>query len=41
MKLQSYVYSVVYMSTHHPDKYKFPTPVYVALFTTLLTAYFV
>lgn len=29
------------MASHDPSTYKFPTPVYVALFTTLLTAYYV
>jgi hypothetical protein len=37
---QTYVYSVVYMASHDPSKYRFPTPVYVLLFTTLLTAYY-
>jgi delta24(24(1))-sterol reductase len=36
---QTYVYSVVYMASHEPEKYKFSTPVYIALFGTLLTAY--
>ena len=38
---QTYVYSVVYMVSHEPEKYRFSTPVYVALFGTLLTAYYV
>jgi delta24(24(1))-sterol reductase len=38
---QTYVYSVVYMASHEPEKYRFSTPVYVALFGTLLTAYYV
>lgn len=37
---QTYVYSVVYMASHDPSKYRFSTPVYVLLFTTLLTAYY-
>jgi delta24(24(1))-sterol reductase len=39
--LQTYAYSVVYMASHDPSKYRFPTPVYYALFGTLLTAYYV
>jgi len=39
--LQSYVYSVVYMASHDPSKYRFSTPTYIALYTTLLTAYYV
>ena len=38
---QTYVYSVVYMASHEPEKYQFSTPTYIALFTTLLTAYYV
>ncbi|KAL0065809.1 C-24(28) sterol reductase [Marasmius tenuissimus] len=37
----SYVYSVVYMASHDPSKYQFSTPTYIALYTTLLTAYYV
>ncbi|KIJ55202.1 hypothetical protein M422DRAFT_23816 [Sphaerobolus stellatus SS14] len=37
----SYCYSIVYMSTHHPDTYRFSTAGYIALYTTLLTAYFI
>ncbi|TRM65571.1 ergosterol biosynthesis ERG4/ERG24 [Schizophyllum amplum] len=37
----SYVYSVVYMASHDPSKYRFSTPTYVLLYTTLCTAYFV
>ncbi|KAJ8514585.1 hypothetical protein ONZ45_g7891 [Pleurotus djamor] len=37
----TYVYSVVYMASHDPSKYQFSTPVYVLMFTTLLTAYFI
>ena len=37
---QTYVYSVVYMASHEPEKYRFSTPTYVALFATLLTAYY-
>ena len=40
VRIQSYIYSVVYMSTHDPEKYRFSTPTYVALFTTLLVAYY-
>ena len=29
-----------YMSTHDPENYRFSTPVYVLLFSTLLTAYY-
>ncbi|KAI0035299.1 ERG4/ERG24 ergosterol biosynthesis protein [Vararia minispora EC-137] len=36
----TYAYSVVYMASHDPSKYQFSTPTYVALFTTLLTAYY-
>ena len=39
-QLQTYVYSVVYMASHDPSKYKFSTPTYIALYTTLLTAYY-
>ena len=38
---QSYIYSVVYMASHDPSKYRFSTLGYVALYTTLLTAYYV
>ena len=38
--LQSYVYSVVYMASHDPSKYRFSTATYVVLYTTLLTAYY-
>ena len=38
--LQSYIYSVVYMASHDPSKYRFSTLTYVALYTTLLTAYY-
>ncbi|KIM90426.1 hypothetical protein PILCRDRAFT_812170 [Piloderma croceum F 1598] len=37
----TYVYSVVYMASHDPSMYRFSTPTYVLLFTTLLTAYYV
>jgi len=37
----SYCYSIVYMATHDPSTYRFSTGGYVALYTTLLTAYFV
>jgi delta24(24(1))-sterol reductase len=38
---QTYVYSVVYMASHEPEKYRFSTPAYIALFATLITAYYV
>jgi delta24(24(1))-sterol reductase len=38
---QTYVYSVVYMASHEPEKYRFSTPAYIALFGTLITAYYV
>jgi hypothetical protein len=28
------------MASHDPSKYRFPTPVYVIMFVTLLTAYY-
>ncbi|KAL5513288.1 ERG4_2 [Sanghuangporus vaninii] len=37
----SYVYSVVYMARHDPSEYKFSTPAYIALYATLLTAYYI
>ncbi|KAJ7091410.1 ergosterol biosynthesis ERG4/ERG24 [Mycena belliarum] len=37
----SYNYSVVYMSRHDPSDYRFSTPVYVFMFGTLLTAYYI
>ncbi|PFH51778.1 hypothetical protein AMATHDRAFT_141557 [Amanita thiersii Skay4041] len=37
----SYVYSVVYMASHDPELYRFPTPTYYLLFGTLLTAYYI
>ncbi|KAK7687899.1 hypothetical protein QCA50_009118 [Cerrena zonata] len=37
----SYIYSVVYMASNHPSKYEFSTPVYVLLFGTLLSAYYI
>jgi len=37
----SYIYSIVYMARQDPSKYQFPTFVYVLMFTTLLTAYYV
>ncbi|EJD07687.1 ERG4/ERG24 ergosterol biosynthesis protein [Fomitiporia mediterranea MF3/22] len=37
----TYVYSVVYMASHDPSEYKFSTPAYVALYVTLLTAYYI
>lgn len=39
--LQSYIYSVVYMASHDPEKYRFSTSTYVMLYGTLLTAYYV
>jgi hypothetical protein len=38
---QTYVYSVVYMASHEPEKYQFSTRSYIALFATLITAYYV
>jgi hypothetical protein len=38
---QTYVYSVVYMASHEPEKYRFSTTTYIALFATLITAYYV
>ena len=29
------------MASHEPEKYRFSTPTYIVLFTTLLTAYYV
>lgn len=29
------------MASHEPEKYKFSTPAYIALFCTLITAYYV
>lgn len=40
LPIQSYIYSVVYMATHDPSKYQFSTLTYVALYATLLTAYY-
>ncbi|KAH9027934.1 ERG4/ERG24 ergosterol biosynthesis protein [Lactarius hengduanensis] len=37
----TYVYSVVYMASHEPEKYQFSTRTYIALFATLLTAYYI
>ncbi|TFK65600.1 ERG4 ERG24 ergosterol biosynthesis protein [Pluteus cervinus] len=37
----SYVYSVVYMASHHPSSYEWSTPAYVFIYATLLTAYFI
>ncbi|KAF7794249.1 hypothetical protein EIP86_005382 [Pleurotus ostreatoroseus] len=37
----SYIYSVVYMSTHDPENYRFSTPTYILLYGTLLTAYYI
>ncbi|TDL23613.1 ERG4/ERG24 ergosterol biosynthesis protein [Rickenella mellea] len=37
----TYVYSVVYMASHDPSKYRFSTPTYIALYATLLTAYYI
>lgn len=41
IRLQTYVYSVVYMASHDPSQYKFSTPTYIALYVTLITAYYV
>ncbi|KAG2011795.1 C-14 sterol reductase [Coprinopsis cinerea AmutBmut pab1-1] len=37
----SYVYSVVYMASHDPAKYRFSTFGYVFIYTTILCAYYV
>ncbi|CAL1715031.1 unnamed protein product [Somion occarium] len=37
----SYIYSVVYMASHDPSKYRFSTTTYVALYATLLTSYYI
>ena len=37
---KTYVYSVVYMASHDPSMYRFSTPIYILLFTTLITAYY-
>ncbi|TFY77412.1 hypothetical protein EWM64_g6598 [Hericium alpestre] len=37
----TYVYSVVYMASHEPSEYRFSTPAYIALYMTLITAYYV
>ncbi|EIN05960.1 ERG4/ERG24 ergosterol biosynthesis protein [Punctularia strigosozonata HHB-11173 SS5] len=37
----TYVYSVVYMASHDPENYRWSTPAYVAIYTTLLTAYYI
>ncbi|KAG9092778.1 C-24(28) sterol reductase [Ceratobasidium sp. UAMH 11750] len=37
----TYCYSIVYMASHDPSMYRFSTPTYVALYCTLLTAYYI
>jgi len=37
----TYCYSIVYMASHDPSKYQFSTPGYVALYGSLLTAYYI
>jgi len=37
----SYVYSVVYMASHDPAKYRFSIPGYLLIYSTLLTAYYI
>lgn len=37
---QTYCYSIIYMASHDPSKYQFSTPAYIALYATLLTAYY-
>ncbi|KZP01435.1 ERG4/ERG24 ergosterol biosynthesis protein [Calocera viscosa TUFC12733] len=37
----TYCYSIVYMAANDPKKYEFSTPIYIALYTTLLCAYYV
>lgn len=39
MRYQTYVYSVVYMASHDPSKYRFSTPTYALMFTVLISAY--
>ncbi|KAG8717888.1 C-24(28) sterol reductase [Ceratobasidium sp. 394] len=34
-------YSIVYMASHNPSMYRFSTPTYIALYCTLLTAYYI
>lgn len=36
----SYCYSIIYMATHDPKEYRFPTWAYVLLYSTLLVAYY-
>jgi len=36
----TYCYSIVYMARNDPEKYRFSTPTYVALYVTLLLAYY-
>ncbi|CAE6446070.1 unnamed protein product [Rhizoctonia solani] len=37
----TYCYSIVYMASHDPSMYRFSTPTYIALYCTLLTAYYI
>jgi len=37
----TYCYSIIYMASHDPSAYRFSTPTYIALYTLLLTAYYV
>ncbi|KZS94323.1 ERG4/ERG24 ergosterol biosynthesis protein [Sistotremastrum niveocremeum HHB9708] len=37
----TYCYSIVYMASHDPSKYQFSTIGYVALYATILTAYYI
>ncbi|KAF8749322.1 ERG4 ERG24 ergosterol biosynthesis protein [Rhizoctonia solani] len=37
----TYCYSIVYMASHDPSTYRFSTPTYIALYCTLLTAYYI
>jgi len=37
----TYCYSIVYMASHDPSKYRFSTWAYVALYGTILTAYYI
>ncbi|GAB1518399.1 C-24(28) sterol reductase [Rhizoctonia solani] len=37
----TYCYPVLYLASQEPEKYQFPVAVYILLFTTLLTAYYI
>ncbi|KAG8964910.1 C-24(28) sterol reductase [Tulasnella sp. 419] len=36
----TYCYSILYMTRHHPDEYRFSTAGYIALYTTLLVSHY-